>query len=102
MAALVVRARQLIAETATLMIRQAALAEPGSHVVLERPVTLRPPRSGSDSFIALAAAEVQSAAGVAPHRRPRQGTGMASQENPSRPTHRPGPTNDERSVDMAP
>lgn len=34
-----------------------------------------------NSFIALAAAEVQSAAGVAPHHGPRHGTGMASQEN---------------------
>ena len=38
---------ELIAEAATLVIRQAALAEPGSHVALERPVTLRLPRSGS-------------------------------------------------------
>jgi hypothetical protein len=38
---------ELIAEAATLVIRQAALAEPGSHVAPERPVTLRLPRSGS-------------------------------------------------------
>ena len=59
-------------------------------------------REAVDSFIALASAEVQSAAGVAPHRRPRQGTGMTSQENPSRPTQRPGPPNDELSGDIAP
>jgi hypothetical protein len=50
-------------------------------------------REAVDSFIALAAAEVQSAAGVAPHRRPRQGTGMASQENPAtRPSAQDPPT----------
>lgn len=38
---------ELIAEAATLVIRQASLAEPGSHVAPERPVTLRLPRSGS-------------------------------------------------------
>jgi hypothetical protein len=38
---------ELIAEAATLVIRQAALAEPGNHVAPERPVTLRLPRSGS-------------------------------------------------------
>ena len=38
---------ELITEAATLVIRQAALAEPGSHIAPERPVTLRLPRSGS-------------------------------------------------------
>lgn len=32
---------ELITEAATLVIRQAALAEPGSHIAPERPVTLR-------------------------------------------------------------
>jgi hypothetical protein len=54
-------------------------------------------REAVDSFIALAAAEVQSAAGVAPHRRPYQHTGMASQEKRSDSTQRPGPANDELS-----
>jgi hypothetical protein len=55
-----------------------------------------------DSFIALAAAEVQSAAGVAPHRRPRQGTGMTSQEKPIQPAGAQGPALDEPPGDITP